>query len=222
MAPQGLHKTVLHTHTPTHTPPIPACGVLFPLRRHVVRMQPCRASSEGGQQQQTATATPAGPVEYVQDSEFNISKISFGSILTPVGLGLMVYGFGAYFTLLPGTDISSILLIYGFPISILGFALSYAQLPPVPCKTTKAAFDLRASQMTDIQKQVREDTTRYRCVRVRVCVGGWGGAGAVGAVVWQVQGRGGGSSSDRSSVGSSAVVAAAGAAVAGAVRSSGR
>lgn len=74
----------------------------------------------------------------------------------------MVYGFGAYFTLLPGTDLSSILLIYGFPISILGFALNYAQLPPVPCKTTKAAFDLRASQMTDIQKQVREDTTRFR------------------------------------------------------------
>lgn len=101
-------------------------------------------------------------MEYVPDSEFSISKISFGSILTPVGLGLMVYGFGAYFTLLPGTDISSILLIYGFPISILGFALSYAQLPPVPCKTTRDALNLRGSQMTDIQKQVREDTTRYR------------------------------------------------------------
>jgi hypothetical protein len=74
----------------------------------------------------------------------------------------MVYGFGAYFTLLPGTDISSILLIYGFPISILGFALSYAQLEPVKCTTTKAAFNLRDSQMTDIQKQIREDCTRYR------------------------------------------------------------
>jgi hypothetical protein len=134
------------------------------LCRHLVRIQPCRASTE---QQQQAASTPAatspGPVEYVQDSEFNISKISFGSILTPLGLFLMVYGFGAYFTLLPGTDISSVLLIYGFPMCILGFALSYAQLPPVPCKTTKAAFDLRSSQMTDIQKQVREDTTRYRC-----------------------------------------------------------
>lgn len=74
----------------------------------------------------------------------------------------MVYGFGAYFTLLPGTDISSILLIYGFPISILGFALSYAQLEPVKCTTTKAAFNLRDTQMTDIQKQIREDCTRYR------------------------------------------------------------
>ena len=66
----------------------------------------------------------------------------------------MTYGFGAFFGLLPGGDISSIMLIYGFPISLLGFALAYAQLKPVPCKTTKAAFDLRESQMTDIQKQV--------------------------------------------------------------------
>lgn len=125
-------------------------------RQHV---QPCRAVSED---QSTTTAAAAAPAEYVPDNEFSITKISYGSILTPVGLGLMVYGFGSYFTLLPGTDISSILLIYGFPMSILGFALSYAQLEPVKCSTTKAAYGLRASQMTDIQKQIREDTTRYR------------------------------------------------------------
>lgn len=126
-------------------------------RQQQQHLQLCRAASE----QQTTTPSAASQ-ELVPDSEFSITKISYGSILTPVGLFLMVYGFGAYFTLLPGTDISSILLIYGFPMSILGFALSYAQLPPVSCKTTRAAFDLRGSQMTDIQKQIREDTTRYR------------------------------------------------------------
>jgi hypothetical protein len=45
----------------------------------------------------------------------------------------MVYGFGSYFTILPGTDLSSLLLIYGFPISILGFALSYAQVCAARC-----------------------------------------------------------------------------------------
>lgn len=100
--------------------------------------------------------------EYVDDNEFSISKVSFGSILTPVGLGLLFWGFGAYFTLLPGADLSSIMLIYGFPISLLGFALNYAKLDPVPCRTTKAAFALREAQMTDIQKQIREDVTRFR------------------------------------------------------------
>lgn len=42
----------------------------------------------------------------------------------------------------------------GFVISLLGFALAYAQLVPVPCKTTREAYDLREAQATDIQKQV--------------------------------------------------------------------
>jgi hypothetical protein len=70
-----------------------------------------------------------GSGNYVNvDSGFSITKISFGAILAPLGVGLLVYGFGAYTQLLPGVDISSLLLIYGFPISILGAALNYAQV----------------------------------------------------------------------------------------------
>ena len=83
-----------------------------------------------------------------------VVQISFGAILTPVGVFLLTYGFGSFFQLLPGSDIAAILLIYGFPITLLGFALSYAQLKPVPCKTTKDALALRDAQATDIQKQV--------------------------------------------------------------------
>jgi hypothetical protein len=102
--------------------------------------RPARIARAVEQQQPAAppAASPAPPAgaasELVPDSDFAISKISFGSILTPLGVGLLVYGFGAYFMLLPGADVSSIMLIYGFPISVLGFALSYAQLAPVPCK----------------------------------------------------------------------------------------
>ena len=81
-------------------------------------------------------------------------QVSFGSILTPIGVFFLTYGFGAFFQILPGADIAAILLIYGFPITLLGFALSYAQLKPVPCRTTAAALALRDAQATDIQKQV--------------------------------------------------------------------
>ena len=74
--------------------------------------------------------------------------------MTPIGVGLLTYGFGSFFQLLPGSDIAALLLIYGFPITLLGFALSYAQLRPVPCKSTREALALRESQATDIQKQV--------------------------------------------------------------------
>mmetsp|Transcript_502 Transcript_502/g.1093 ORF Transcript_502/g.1093 Transcript_502/m.1093 type:complete len:289 (+) Transcript_502:82-948(+) len=99
---------------------------------------------------------------YVEDEGFDLSKVSFGSIAAPIGIALLLYGFGAYISLLPGSDISALLLIYGFPISLIGLALKYAELKPVDCKSTEAALQLRPTQMTAIQKQVREDTTRYR------------------------------------------------------------
>ena len=73
-------------------------------------------------------ATPRRASDYVEDNGFILSKVSFGAILTPVGVGLLTYGFGAFFQLLPGADLSSLMLIYGFPISVLGFALNYAQV----------------------------------------------------------------------------------------------
>jgi hypothetical protein len=95
-------------------------------------------------------------------SPLPFSQISFGSILTPLGIGLLVYGFGAFIGALPGADLSSVILIYGFPIALLGAALSYAQLEPVPCTTTVGAARVRETAATDIQKQLREDVTRFR------------------------------------------------------------
>ncbi|KFM24933.1 Thylakoid membrane protein [Auxenochlorella protothecoides] len=112
--------------------------------------------------EQTYAKPATASEEYVLDSDFRIERVSFGTILSPLGLGLMVYGFCAYFSLLPGGDVSSLLLIYGFPLTLLGFALSYAQLPPVPCRSVPSAVAARESQATDIQKQVREDVTRFR------------------------------------------------------------
>ena len=42
------------------------------------------------------------------------------------------YGFGAYFTVLPGSEWSAIMLTYGFPLSVIGFALK-VQLPTSHC-----------------------------------------------------------------------------------------
>lgn len=101
---------------------------------------------------------PSAGVGWLCFNVFGLSllpQVSFGSILTPVGVFLLTYGFGSFFQLLPGADVAAILLIYGFPITLLGFALSYAQLRPVPCKSTREALALRDSQSTDIQKQAR-------------------------------------------------------------------
>ncbi|EIE23672.1 hypothetical protein COCSUDRAFT_66039 [Coccomyxa subellipsoidea C-169] len=116
----------------------------------------------GFRQALVCSASNGAGAEYVEPDGFRIEKVSFGSLLTPVGLFFLTYGFGAFFQLLPGAEVAALLLIYGFPITLLGFALSYAQLKPVPCKTTVQALSLREAQATDIQKQLREDVTRYR------------------------------------------------------------
>ena len=99
---------------------------------------------------------------FSSEDDEQISKVSFGTIGLISGTALLAYGFGAYFGFLPGNAASGVMLIYGFPATLLGFAFKYAELKPVPCKSAAEAVRLRASQMTDIQKQVREDVTRYR------------------------------------------------------------
>jgi len=91
-----------------------------------------------------------------------LSGTSFGTIGMGVGLPLLIYGFGAYFNFLPGSDVSALMLIYGFPISLIGFALKYAELAPLKCVSYEDALKVRDAQTTPILTQVRNDVTRYR------------------------------------------------------------
>lgn len=74
---------------------------------------------------------------------FNLATTSFGTIGLSVGVPLLLYGFFGYFKFLPGGSITSLLLIYGFIISLIGFALKYAQLDPLECITYEDALALR-------------------------------------------------------------------------------
>ncbi|XP_020596401.1 uncharacterized protein LOC110036325 isoform X2 [Phalaenopsis equestris] len=97
----------------------------------------------------------------VPDEGFSISKISFGDIGLAIGGSLLSYGFGAYFTILPGSEWSALMLTYGFPLAVIGMALKYAELKPVPCITYSDAQSLREKCATPILKQVRNDVTRF-------------------------------------------------------------
>ncbi|KAF8023722.1 hypothetical protein BT93_F1034 [Corymbia citriodora subsp. variegata] len=98
----------------------------------------------------------------ISDDEFSLAKVSFGVIGLGVGVSLLSYGFGAYFNILPGSEWSALMLTYGFPLAIIGMALKYAELKPVPCLTYSDAQMLRENCATPILKQVRSDVIRYR------------------------------------------------------------
>lgn len=111
-------------------------------------------------QPSSVSASPTKTV--VTDDEFSLAKVSFGVIGLGVGISLLSYGFGAYFNILPGSEWSAIMLTYGFPLAIIGMALKYAELKPVPCLTYIDAQKLRETCATPILKQVRDDVIRYR------------------------------------------------------------
>ncbi|XP_028796703.1 uncharacterized protein LOC114752145 [Neltuma alba] len=109
-----------------------------------------------------SASVDVGNKTIVPDEGFSLSKISFGVVGLGVGVSLLGYGFGAYFNILPGSEWSAIMLTYGFPLAIIGMALKYAELRPVPCLTYSDAQNLRETCATPILKQVKNDVTRFR------------------------------------------------------------
>ncbi|KAK9118516.1 hypothetical protein Scep_016609 [Stephania cephalantha] len=136
---------------------------IFP-KSHRLRLILVARAHDSTQPTTTTTATTTTPTnkDVVPDNEFSLAKVSFGVIGLGLGISLLSYGFGAYFNILPGSEWSAIMLTYGFPLAIIGMALKYAELKPVPCITYSDAEKLREKCATPILKQVRNDVTRYR------------------------------------------------------------
>lgn len=147
--PSGLRSSLIKTHARAR--PTPSTRLLRLRLAFSVR-----ATSQ--------LETSSSPVskETVSDTQFSIFKTSLGTIGLSVGLVLLSYGFGAYFNVLPGAEWSAIMLTYGFPLAVIGMALKYAELKPVPCTTYADALALRETQATPTLKQVRSDVTRFR------------------------------------------------------------
>ncbi|KAH8483385.1 hypothetical protein H0E87_027973 [Populus deltoides] len=131
---------------------------LSPKQNHKVKLVFLTKAADSSR----AASSTTGSKTIVTDDEFSLAKVSFGVIALGLGISLLSYGFGAYFNILPGSEWSAIMLTYGFPLAIIGMALKYAELKPVPCLTYSDAEILREKCATPILKQVRNDVIRYR------------------------------------------------------------
>ncbi|KAG5227146.1 thylakoid membrane protein [Salix suchowensis] len=87
------------------------------------------------------------------EQDHKAKLVSFGVLGLGLGIALL-YGVGAYFNILPGSEWTAIMLTYGFPLAIIGMALKlkYAELKPVPCLTSSDAEMLREKCATPILK----------------------------------------------------------------------
>ncbi|KAJ7000601.1 thylakoid membrane protein [Populus alba x Populus x berolinensis] len=133
---------------------------LSPKQPHRVKLVFLTKAADSSQASPSSTTTASKTI--VTDDEFSLAKVSFGVIGLGFGISLLSYGFGAYFNILPGSEWSAIMLTYGFPLAIIGMALKYAELKPVPCLTYSNAEMSREKCATPILKQVRNDVIRYR------------------------------------------------------------
>ncbi|KAI9153928.1 hypothetical protein LWI28_018610 [Acer negundo] len=147
------YRSFLSVHPPLSPP------TLFSSKRHRLKLSFVTRAADSTP---TSSAPASADKAIVADDEFSLAKVSFGVVGLGVGISLLSYGFGAYFNILPGSEWSAIMLTYGFPLAIIGMALKYAELKPVPCLTYSDAQTLRETCATPILKQVRNDVIRFR------------------------------------------------------------
>ncbi|MEM6502090.1 MAG: DUF2854 domain-containing protein [Cyanobacteria bacterium P01_C01_bin.89] len=89
-------------------------------------------------------------------------KIPLSWVLLVVGSVLTVVGFWAYID--GNSTLNLVGFFYGIPVLLGGAALKAAELKPIPYKveTSQDVLELRKSQATPTQEQVRKDVTRFR------------------------------------------------------------
>ena len=79
------------------------------------------------------------------------------------GIALTGSSFVAFFASSgDNSGLSSLGFIYGIPVTLIGCALQYAELEPVPLKTTEKIDELFERKGTETMKKIVQDTTRHR------------------------------------------------------------
>lgn len=92
---------------------------------------------------------------------FEIRGFSLATLFLGASGALTVSSFIGFF-LLDGASETSLGFVYGLPGLLLGLALKYAELEPVPFDTTPGMESEREAKATDTMKEIIKDVTRHR------------------------------------------------------------
>lgn len=91
-----------------------------------------------------------------------IRGFSLAKAILTVGLGLTITSFAEFFFTEGSGGLSSLGFIYGIPVTLIGFSLQYAELPPAGMQATPAAEALFDSKATQTMLDIKSDVTRHR------------------------------------------------------------
>uniref|UniRef100_A0A7S2TQJ2 Uncharacterized protein n=1 Tax=Lotharella oceanica TaxID=641309 RepID=A0A7S2TQJ2_9EUKA len=103
----------------------------------------------------------AGGFNTAGEAPFEIRGFSLGNAVLGVGSLILAASFS---TFLKGdaSGGSGIGFVYGVPIMLIGFALKYAELQPVPLVTDLDASSLFEAKASENLKKMKQDVTRHR------------------------------------------------------------
>jgi len=92
---------------------------------------------------------------------FEIRGFSLAWLFIGAGAALTLYSFGIFFLTEGGSE-TAIGFVYGIPGLLLGLALKYAELEPVPLESQGGAAEARDGRATDTMLKIIKDVTRHR------------------------------------------------------------
>jgi len=96
------------------------------------------------------------------DVPFEVRGFSLANFGTVLGLAVTGYSFYGYFSSNGTASGTSLGFVYGVPILLIGLALKYAELKPVPVTSASDARAARETKATAIQTKIIKDVTRHR------------------------------------------------------------
>lgn len=96
-----------------------------------------------------------------KDVPFEIRGFSLANLFLLAGATVTVVSFSSYFGSNATASATSLGFVYGVPILLIGCALKYAELQPVPLRSTPDGRALRSTG-TEIQQKIVSDITRHR------------------------------------------------------------
>jgi len=96
------------------------------------------------------------------EAPFEIRGFSLSDTVIGIGSLITLSSFAEYISGSSAGGISGIGFVYGLPILLIGAALKYGEILPVPIKTTQAARTLFELKKTATIDKINKDVTRHR------------------------------------------------------------
>lgn len=134
-----------------------------------VRRRPRCAVSDSGSSTSTDAAAPTSAsspsppsIKAPAQVPFEIRGFSLANVFLLAGIAVTVVSFTSYFSSNGTASATSLGFVYGVPILLVGCALKYAELKPIPLRTDASARALRDSASTETLRKVISDVTRHR------------------------------------------------------------